>query len=81
MADKEPQLVKDKSVFSKILRIVAFAALAVTLVLAVNVLFGSPDESTYTSNRETFYFYGFICTLLYFATAYWAMRRGKMNLD
>ena len=56
---------------------VAYAALAVTLVLASIVLFGSADESNYIANRDTFYFYGFICTVLYFITAYWAMRRQK----
>jgi len=40
-------------------------------------LWGSTDESSYMSNRDTFYFYGFICTLIYFATAYWAMKRSK----
>ncbi len=80
LAEKEPILEKDNSLFSKVLKVVAFTALAVTLILAGIVLFGSADEGTYISNRETFYFYGFICTLLYFATAYWAMKRGKMNL-
>ena len=80
MAEKEPILAKDSSSFSKGLKIIAYAALAITLVLASNVLFGSPDENTYISNRETFYFYGFICTLLYFVSAYWVMKRGKMNL-
>ena len=76
-ASTEPPLVKDTSAFSKILIVVAYAALAVTLVLASIVLFGSADESNYIANRDTFYFYGFICTVLYFITAYWAMRRQK----
>ena len=78
IAEKEPTFIKDNSLFSKILKTIGFAALAVTLILAGNVLFGSANESSYISNRETFYFYGFICTLLYFATAYWALRRGKI---
>ena len=76
-ASTEPPLVKDTSAFSKILIVVAYTALAVTLVLASIVLFGSADESNYIANRDTFYFYGFICTVLYFITAYWAMRRQK----
>jgi purine-cytosine permease-like protein len=76
-ADNEPVLIPDTSVFSKALKIAAFSTLAVALVLAGNVLFGSADESAYIANRETFYFYGFICTILYFITAYWAMKRGK----
>ena len=78
LADKEPVFVKDNSLFSKALKIIAFTSLAITLALAGNVLFGSADESSYISNRDTFYYYGFICTLLYFTTAYWAMKRGKM---
>jgi len=80
MADKEPQFVKDNSSLSKVLKIIAYASLVLTLVLAGNVLFGSANEGTYISNREIFYSYGFICTLLYFATAYWAMKRGKIKV-
>ncbi len=77
IANEEPQFVKDNSLFSKALKIIAFTSLAITLILASNVLFRSGDENTYISNREIFYTYAFICTLLYFATAYWAMKRGK----
>lgn len=81
LSKQEPTLVKDKSGLSKGLKIVAYSALVVTLVLAARVLFGSADESAYIANRDTFYFYGFICTLLYFPLAYWAMKRGKLQLD
>lgn len=77
IADAEPAPIKDTSVFSKILNSIAFTALALTLLLAGNVLFGSADEGAYVANREIFYFYGFICTVLYFVTAYWTMQRGK----
>lgn len=77
LADAVPAAVKDTSVFSKVLRIIAFAALGITLILAGNVLLGSPDESTYIANRETFHLFAFICTLLYFVTAYWAVVRSK----
>lgn len=77
LAAKAPQRIKDTSTFSKFLKIVAFVALGITLVLAGNVLFGSHDESAYIANRDTFYFYGFICTMIYFVTAYWAMQRSK----
>lgn len=80
LANEEPQFLKDTSDLSRILRMVALAALAITLFLAGKVLFGSSDESSYISNRESFYFYGFICTVVYFLTAYWAMRRGKQNI-
>ncbi len=78
LAASVPPAVKDTSAFSKVLSFLSYAALVVTLLLAGNVLFGSQDESTYFSNRETFYFYGFICTLLYFVAAYWVMKRGKI---
>lgn len=81
MAEKEPPIRKDDSITSKILRTVAYSSLGVTLVLAINTLIGSSDEQIYLTNRETFYFYGFICTVVYFTTAYWAMRRGKTTYD
>ena len=80
LADKEPVFVKDSSGFSKALKFIALTALVITLVLAGRVLFSSPDESIYIVNRDDFYFYGFICTLLYFATAYWAMKRSKSSI-
>ena len=79
LAKGEPAAKKDRSVFSNILKSIAVAALAATLVLAVIVLFGSDHESAYVANRETFYLYGFICTIVYFVSAYWAMRRGKVR--
>lgn len=77
LAAKAPQRIKDTSTFSKFLKTIAFVALGITLVLAGNVLFGSNDENAYIANRDTFYFYGFICTVVYFVTAYWAMQRSK----
>ncbi len=67
--------IKDTSVLNKILRIVSIASLGITLILAGIVMFDSPDIATYEANREVFYQYGFICTLSYFASAYWALRR------
>lgn len=77
LAAEEPITIEDNSAFSKILKTIALISLGITLVLAGIVLFGSGDESAYVANRDTFYFYGFICTIIYFATAYWAMQRGK----
>ena len=77
LAAEEPIVNKDNSIFSKGLRIIAFTFLGITLILAGNVLFGSTDEIAYKANRETFYSVGFICTILYFVTAYWAMHRRK----
>ncbi|MBT8297487.1 MAG: hypothetical protein KJO52_04060, partial [Maribacter sp.] len=76
-AKEEPVISKDVSFFSKGLKFVAISALVATLVLACNVLFGSASEANYIENRELFYTYTFICTLIYFAMAYWALKRGK----
>jgi hypothetical protein len=40
-------------------------------------MFGSPDMTTYLENRDAFYTYGFICTIVYFASAYTVLRRKK----
>ena len=65
------------SIFSKVLKTIAIIALVITLVLACVVLFGSEDENMYLENREIFYRYAFICTIIYFVTAYWALLRIK----
>jgi len=77
-ASEEPVHIKDTTALSKLLKGIAFIALAVTLFLAGRVLFSSASESIYNANREIFYYYGFICTVLYFITAYWAMKRSKI---
>lgn len=69
------------SLFNKILMGVSIISLIVTMALAFIVLLGSPDERTYLINRETFYLYGFICTILYFGTAYWAMLLTKKSTN
>jgi len=70
---------KDNSTFSKLLKVVSIIVLIVTLLLACNVLFISSNEKEYLGNRELFYRYAFICTIIYFLTAYWALRRGKQK--
>ena len=75
-AKEEPRSSKDSSLFSKGLKFVAISALIATLVLASNVLFGSATEADYIANRELFYTYAFMCTLIYFVLAYWALKRG-----
>lgn len=69
--------IQDKSIVSKILKSISIVSLIITLILACIVLFNSADESIYVNNREIFYRYAFICTLLYFVTAYWVLLRGK----
>ncbi|MGB5818874.1 MAG: hypothetical protein WBG90_05265 [Saonia sp.] len=76
-AELEPEPIKDNSIFSRILKTMATITLIITLVLACIVLFGSADELMYLENREVFYRYTFICTILYFVAAYWVLLRGK----
>uniref|UniRef100_UPI00262D14D3 hypothetical protein n=1 Tax=uncultured Muriicola sp. TaxID=1583102 RepID=UPI00262D14D3 len=78
-AKEEPVHTKDVSLFSKGLKFVAISALVATLVLACNALFGSTTEANYIENRELFYTYAFICTIIYFVLAYWALKRGKQK--
>jgi hypothetical protein len=73
LSEGEP--VEDHSVLSKVLRGIALASLVITLVLAARVMFWSPDASVYEANRDIFYRYGFVCTIVYFVFAYWALRR------
>jgi len=77
----EPAHVKDISIFSKLLKFIAIAALAITLVLASRVLFSSATEADYIANREDFYTYAFVCTICYFILAYWALKRGKQTIS
>ena len=74
---EQPEVIRDHSLMTKLLRISAYLALGITLFLAFKTLFNSPDENTYLINRDAFYQIGFVCTLVYFVTAYWAMHRGK----
>ncbi|MEP0071173.1 MAG: hypothetical protein ABJE79_00590 [Marinomonas sp.] len=76
-AEMESPVVEDTSGFSKLLSFVSWSSLAVTLVLALITMFASPNMDSYLNNRDTFYTYGFICTLVYFVTAYWLLRRKK----
>ncbi len=78
-AKLEGKSVKDNSMFSKVLKAIAIIALLVTLVLACLVLFDSANETNYIENRDVFYRYAFICTIIYFVTAYWAFQRGKQK--
>lgn len=74
-AETEPVLIDDNTLLTKLLSSISILALGITLLLAGITMFNSPDESLYVSNRETFYHYGFICTIVYFVFAYWVMQR------
>ncbi|GGW93257.1 purine-cytosine permease family protein [Alteromonas halophila] len=76
-AAREPVLQDDTSAFTRLLRIAAFGSLVVSLSAALNAMFFSVNMSDYEANRSFFFNVGFACTVLYFATAYWAMQRKK----
>ena len=76
-AEKEVVIIKDNSLFTKLLKAISLLALAITLVLGSKVLFGSETESIYIDNRELFYTYAFVCTIVYFTTSIWALKRGN----
>ena len=63
--------------FTKALTAMAWLSLGVTVILAVNTMFFSPDINEYHANRSVFFNFGFACTVIYFASAYWAMHRKK----
>lgn len=75
LAEKPPQ--KDRSLLTRILRVIAVSSLLTTMILAIITMFWSPQLSMYEANRDNFYTYAFICTLAYFITAYWALLRKK----
>jgi quinol-cytochrome oxidoreductase complex cytochrome b subunit len=80
-AEQEPVPVKDNTILTKVIKTVALTTLFIILIFACIVLFQSGDELDYTQNREMFYRYAFIGTIIYFTTAYWALRRGKTKKD
>jgi hypothetical protein len=68
---------KDKSILTKLLNGIALLSLVIAMILAVITMFWSPDMLSYETNRDTFYTYGFVCTLTYFVSAYWVLVRNK----
>jgi len=70
--------VKDNTAFSNVLRVVSWTALALSLVLGLIVMFASPDLVTYERNIGIFYTWTFVFTIVYFVSAYWVLRRGKL---
>ena len=76
-AEKEVVIVEDTSIFTKVLRGISLLVLLITVILACIVLFGSSNEAVYVENRELFYRYAFICTVIYFIAANWALKRSK----
>ncbi|MGQ1911278.1 purine-cytosine permease family protein [Marinifilum sp. RC60d5] len=68
---------KDESIFSKILNTLSVICLIIITALAINTMFASPNLEIYNVNKALFHKYAFICTIGYFAFAYWSLRRKK----
>lgn len=76
-AERPPTETATRDGLATTLQVVAVVALAVALAFALVTFLRSPDRAVYEANREAFYRWGFVCTIVYFATAYGAMRRLK----
>ena len=70
---------KDRRGLTRVLRVVWMVDLAVIFVMGLVVLFASPDVATYEANRTAFWWVAAVGTVLYFVTAYWALRRSKAH--
>lgn len=67
----------DNSVLTKTLNIVSWLSLIIITLFATNVMFNSPDLTTYHANKELFQNNCFIGTIVYFSCSYWALLRKK----
>lgn len=70
-------VVIDSSVFTKVLNAISTLSLITIFIFASQVMFFSDTMSIYKNNKSLFEIVCFICTLLYFATAYWSLKRHK----
>lgn len=68
---------KDRRSSTKMLRAGWIVVLAVVFVNGLLVLVASPDMATYTSQRDRFFVFAAVGTVLYFVLAYWELRRRK----
>lgn len=75
IAEGQPAI--DKTVLSKVLGGLAWTSIGLSLVLALIVMFGSPDKITYDRNAAIFHTWAFVFTIVYFTASYWALHRSK----
>ncbi|WP_010662615.1 purine-cytosine permease family protein [Marinilabilia salmonicolor] len=76
-AKHEKVQLKDTSTFSKVLKYFSISCLVVILAMAIATMFYSPDMEIYNFNKAIFHKYAFVCTVGYFVSAYWKLRREK----
>jgi NCS1 family nucleobase:cation symporter-1 len=77
LAKKEPKKVQDTSLFSKVLNGISTISILLIFVFASQVMFFSETMSVYADNKALFEIVCFICTVTYFASAYWSLMRQK----
>ena len=70
---------KDYRKLTRVLRVIWVVDLAVIFAVALFVLLASPDVSTYEANQNLFYWVAGVGTVVYFAAAYWELRRRKSH--
>ncbi|MEL0603039.1 hypothetical protein [Pseudoalteromonas undina] len=69
--------VVDNSLLTKVLNGVSTVSLLIIFGFASQVMFFSDSMSIYAGNKTQFEIACFICTIVYFATAYWSLLRHK----
>ena len=72
-----PKPVVDGSMFTKVLNAVSTISLVIICIFASQVMFFSDTMSIYSANKLQFEIACFICTVIYFVTAYWSLKRHK----
>lgn len=77
VAKNDTPPVVDTSLFTKVLNAVSTLSLLTIFAFAANVMFFSDNMGVYHDNKTLFEIVCFICTLVYFASAYWSLKRHK----
>ncbi|ETJ47915.1 purine-cytosine permease family protein [Pseudoalteromonas agarivorans] len=77
LAENVQAPVVDNSMLTKVLNGVSTVSLLIIFGFAGQVMFFSDSMSIYAGNKSQFEIACFICTVIYFATAYWSLLRHK----
>ncbi|MCL1046749.1 hypothetical protein L2737_15660 [Shewanella electrodiphila] len=82
IAKMTPEFINDNSLGTRLLNITSFLSLIAITFFAVQVMFYSPTMEIYNFNKSEFELYCFISTIIYFISAYIALKRqSKLNLQ
>ncbi|TKB03109.1 hypothetical protein E5672_08635 [Alteromonas portus] len=68
---------EDSSLFTKVLNGCSTISLLIIFAFASQVMFFSDSMSIYSMHKSQFEIACFICTVIYFVTAYWSLQRHK----